>query len=516
MAALLAVLALAGCPLVEPLDLLPGPKGEHWLRFVHLTDVHIIDPESPARVVPIDGLLSGAWRPQEAYSAQILDATCREINRIHYSGFLKDKGPVDFVVVTGDIIENAQRNELRWFIDTMDGQWVAPDSGDRDAPLRPGPAEDNPGLPFKAAGLAKDIPWYTVVGNHDNLCVGNFAIDRRSADPQEWDAPLSPTVAQFLGLPGLTPPQDSLTPTGGQSLAALLAGDPERIDPYTYQLNLDEVAVGAVPADPDRRFISKRRFIKELFDTASLPAGHGFDYTSTLTGLARYSVRPKWDVPIRLIVLDTAGPDAIPGYVGASGALSRLEFEGFLKPEFRAAREAGEYVIVATHYPSEYLTKPTSLPCVTPAEFRDYLTAQSNILAHISGHVHYHEVIMRHGRYSYPEIITGALIDYPQEARMLDVYFDEITKTFRIESTFLCHADHPTRLSTEAYFRTVTDLIVSPESPEAAERMNHLDLSDLESYLVAPTPPAKADLIPPWLQDDLLAEYLDPPGAPAP
>ena len=71
--------------MLGPLDLLPGPEGEHWLRFVHLSDVHIADTESPARLVTMDAFLSPAWRPQEAYSTQVLDATCRAINRIHYS-----------------------------------------------------------------------------------------------------------------------------------------------------------------------------------------------------------------------------------------------------------------------------------------------------------------------------------------------------------------------------------------------------------------------------------------------
>ena len=516
-AAALSAIMLTGCPLMGPLDLRPGPEGEHWLRFVHLSDAHITDTESPARLVTMDAFLSPAWHPQDGHSAQVLDATCRAINRIHYGGFVTDKGPVDFVVVSGDVVDNAQHNELRWFIDTMDGQWVTPDSGDLDAPLRPVAIEDNPGLPFKAAGLAKDIPWYTVMGNHDNLAVGNFAVDRSSADPQDWDAPVSPIVAQFLGLPGLSPPQDGLVPTGNQSLAVVRAGDPEPIDPYTFQLNLDELAPGAVPADSGRHFLSKRLFVAEHFDTASLPAGHGFDYTSTLTGLAHYSVRPERDVPIRLVVLDSTGPEAIPGYTGAAGAISRLEFDGFLKPEFRRAREAGEYVIVVTHHPSEGLTKPTALPCVTPAEFQSYLAAQSNILAHLCGHDHYHEVIIRNGRYPYPEILTGSLIDYPQEGRMLDIYYDEAAETFHIESTFITHADRPTRLSAEAYLRATTDMVVSPDSPEWAEHMYNLDLSDLESYLQQAHDKTKSQ--PP--QDNTLAQYLDgaslpPATAPSP
>lgn len=487
----LAVLFLAaGCPGVEPSDLAPPPEGEHWLRFVHMTDIHVTDEESPARLAAMDSYVSASWRPQEAFTAQVLDATCRMINRVHYAGFANGHGPVDFVMVGGDVTDCAQYNELRWFIGTMDGLRVTCDSGELDGPNRPGPPEINPNLPFQAAGLAKDIPWYVALGNHDSLAAGNFVIDRSASDAGAWVAPVSPTVAAFLGLGKLTPPQDALSPTGSQALAILNAGDPEPMDPATCQLRLDLLESGPIVADAARHYVSPAMFVDAFFDTRSFPAGHGFDVAARVTGFAWYSVRPVRDVPVRMIVLDSVGPDAIRGYLGPDGAISRFQFDSFLKPEIRKAEQAGEYVLVVTHHPSADLVKPTALSCVTAAEFTGYLSRQPNILAHLCGHVHYEDVVVHEGPYPYPEIITAALSDYPQRVRLIDIYHDAADDTFSLRTTFITHADRPTALSREAFARANADMFFDPESPEWAQRMNHLDLSDLESIAAGKAPRA--------------------------
>jgi 3',5'-cyclic AMP phosphodiesterase CpdA len=450
MLTLLAAL-LTGCPYLDPWDALPAVQGEHWLRLVQVTDIHITDEESPARIIAMDSFVAASWRPHEAYAAQVLDATCRLINRIHALGRLRGDGPVDFVLFSGDLADNAQYNELRWFIDTVDGGWVVPDSGALDGPFSPLAEDINPNLPFRAAGLSKDIPWYAAIGNHDILDAGNFFIDRSAPDPVDWVAPVSPIVGQFLGLGDLSPPQTSLIPTGSQSLAVLNAGDPEPIDPHTLQLVPELLQPGAVVPDPNRHYLSKRIFIRELFNTRSFPAGHGFAPSSTLTGIAQYSFRPRTDVPIRVIVMDSEGLDAIPGYLGADGVVSLADFEGFLKPQVRAAKAAGEYVIVVTHHPTTDWGQPVAGVVVTPEAFIGYLASQPNILAHVTGHTHYHGLITHEGPYPYPEFITASLIDYPQEARTIDVYYDRRNEVFHLRSTFVTHAAFPRGLCTHDY-----------------------------------------------------------------
>ncbi|MBN2308454.1 MAG: metallophosphoesterase [Candidatus Hydrogenedentes bacterium] len=468
-AAFAAVLALAGCP--EPADLSPQPggTGEHLLRFVQITDVHITDEESPARAVRADGLIPTAWRPQEAYGTQTLDATLRVLNACHAGGAF----PVDFVIVTGDLTDNAQFNELRWFLDVMDGQAVLPDSGEAEGPFRDVAPEDNPNLEFEAAGLAPDIPWYTAFGNHDGLAIGTFAICREADDATAWLSPQFRLVAAAIGLHRLEPPLNAFLPTYDQSPAAILA-DAEHIDPVTLQLVIRELPAGPVPPDPARHYLSRASFIAEHFDTATTPAGHGFDEDNLASGDAWYSCRPKADVPVRLIVLDTAAPNPPCGFSVEYGVMTRRQFEGFLKPEVEAAQAAGEFVVIASHHPSAEFRKPYPGRTVTTLEFRTYLACQPNVIAHICGHEHRHRVTQIPGRYPYIEIETASLIEYPQEIRVLDVFYDESDGSIRLESAMLCHTADPTVLSAESFRRATVDLEYQKSAKDAGVTLAHL------------------------------------------
>ncbi len=187
-------------------------------RFAHMTDVHLVDAQSPMRLEyvdrledqyspgdPIIGLLSSSYRAHEMLTLQVAESMVRAINEV--SAAPVSGTPLAFAIQTGDNSDNCQQNEFRWNIDILDGgKQITPDSGnlaqyegvsdnvsyDRhywhpDAPPAGQKADiyksvfgfpQVPGLlaaarkPFTAEGL--DMPWYTAFGNHDGLVQGNF------------------------------------------------------------------------------------------------------------------------------------------------------------------------------------------------------------------------------------------------------------------------------------------------------------------------------------------------------
>ncbi|MCC6933461.1 MAG: hypothetical protein IT292_09435 [Deltaproteobacteria bacterium] len=106
--------------------------------------------------------MSSGYSPILLSTTHVLDAAIQTINKLH------EKSPIDFGISLGDDINNAQYNGLRWFIDVLDGQVITPSSG-----ANLGADSINYQKPYKAAGLDKSIPWYQVIGNHDQFWMGS-------------------------------------------------------------------------------------------------------------------------------------------------------------------------------------------------------------------------------------------------------------------------------------------------------------------------------------------------------
>ncbi len=103
--------------------------------FGQLTDPQIADEMSPARlelIDPISGPTSAAWRPQEALGVRVFDSTIRNMNANNVSYVPDGKGKkakLKFAVLTGDIADSAQHNEVEMFRETLEGGEVDPFSG---------------------------------------------------------------------------------------------------------------------------------------------------------------------------------------------------------------------------------------------------------------------------------------------------------------------------------------------------------------------------------------------------
>ena len=94
-------------------------------------------------------------------TTQALDATVQTINAIH------KKDPFDFGMSLGDTCNSTQYNELRWYLDVLDGKKINPSSG-----AHKGSKTITYQKPYQAAGLDPSLPWYQTIGNHDQLWMG--------------------------------------------------------------------------------------------------------------------------------------------------------------------------------------------------------------------------------------------------------------------------------------------------------------------------------------------------------
>jgi hypothetical protein len=365
----------------EPLRNRGGSErpGATLATFGQLTDTHVRDEESPARVPFLDRLgdrFTSTFRPQEAFSTQVLDAAVRALNRERPQA----------VFVTGDIVDNAQENELTQAIDTLDGRTVHPDSGakgydgvqaadsadpfyyrpDHDAPRHPG-VLDAAQKPFTAAGLR--APWYPIVGNHDVLAQG--------------EVPPTPAIQAFATGdrlvesldPRLRPPQQE--EQAKAAVSAVLSG----------ALRLPSQPV---PADPRRRLLSSSEVEQRL-------AGAAAKGTAAPAGVMDYAV--DVGAHVRAITLDTVRRDGT-----AKGRLAPAQI-AWLKTQLQAA--ANRWVIVLSHNPLDASDGG--------AAALQALDADPHVVAAISGNRHTN-VIARHGRFWL--IGTSSLADFPQQARM--------------------------------------------------------------------------------------------------
>ena len=471
-----------GWPIVVREELAPASAGREDRRValasvVHLTDLHLLDAESPARVDFWDRYSDGtsnsfipfqsAFRAQETLSNQVGEAMIQQINAIA-AGPVTGR-PFDCAVSTGDNIDNQQVNETDWFIRLLDGGELTPTSGDltryegvQDNDLAtydshfwhpdPPPSPRDPdfykryygfpeypglldasGVPFVASGL--DVPWYSTYGNHDGLVQGNVKGN-----------PAIDAIATGRLKPTALPPGAST----GDLENAFANGDP------TLFVALLSGPARVVTADPDRRSLSTGEWVaKHLASTGGPgPSGHGYTEEDAANGDAHFAFQIAEGVlGISLDTCNWAYADGSVGEIQMAWAEQRIQ-EVSSRYFDSAGTEvtsdvADQLVILFSHHGPRDLTSPVPNP-MRPTEARllqpeilEILHRYPNVIAWMNGHSHRNLITPQADPTGltggFWDIATAAHIDFPEHARLVEVV-DNRDGTLSIFATLIDHA----------------------------------------------------------------------------
>ena len=461
-----------------------GRRRRSMIFFAQLTDLQVVDEGSPARKEYLSAGGDTSWRPQEALTTQAGDQLVRSLNA-HRTSELRAAGGrrarLALTLVTGDQTDNAQLNETRWYLSLLEGGRIEPSSGVPGCEGAPGGytgVQDwtdfpqgvsasrlamfwdperggaagrygelvHPGLmeraqrPFVARGLA--TPWYAVAGNHDLLRQG-FA---PGSHPAFDDVRATGCRKPF--------PTDALRSLGARSQADALRrlATPETL----AQLERNSRPVAA---DPARRMVGKRE-LKALH--AGGDGGHGFGLVDRRelrrsAGAASYyafSPRPA----VRVIALDTSaeagrsgGNLDDPQYRWLERELDRSTAV-HLDRRGRVVRDGDRdrVVIVTGHHPLAMMdnnwaderlrgckstaaagcdadprrSRPLHLGTAGRRPLLSLLQRHPGVVAYVAGHTHANGVtpyFRRDGRGGLWEIVTASSIDFPGQARLLEL-----------------------------------------------------------------------------------------------
>jgi metallophosphoesterase (TIGR03768 family) len=392
------------------------------LNFFAITDAHIDDEESPVQGIfsGYQGGNSSAYSPVMMLTTQVLDAAVQTINVLH-----KQK-PFDFGLALGDAANGAQYNELRWYIDVLDGQNITPDSGDKDDPV-PGPYNDYQD-DFKAAGLDKTIPWYQTLGNHDHSWLGSYPVT------DYFRKFYTGTDILLMG-DLFTDGPDSRIDFMGSIDGRTPNGDIIGVGPVANFTTNDVLTTPTVlAADPNRRPLSRSEWMNEFLTTTSSPRGHGFTEANVASDSACYSFEPKSDVPIKVIVLDdtqlydVAGMD-VNFEMHGQGYLNQERFD-WLVSELDKGQAEGKLMIVSAHVPIALISmRPLADSAITTTTLLAKLSAYPNLMLWVAGHRHRNVVTPRPStdpahsgaEYGFWEVETASLRDFPQQFRTFDI-----------------------------------------------------------------------------------------------
>ncbi len=451
----------AGEPRLARADLGGRPAGPASadgavLYLAQFSDMQITDVQSPGRIeflealrgLPGEDIYVPVARPQEALSLHGFDAAVDTMNAL---GPSPDTGRrLDLALSTGDNIDNAQANELDWFLTVLGGGVVDQNSGaggyqgaqapDWDNPVvwHPEGGADrftgrwgfprSPGLlaaamaPFTARGLS--LPWLSCFGNHEGLVQG-------VASPTSGYGELLRGALKGAALP------DDIDPVRD---AAVFLRSPERfMTGYPRP----------VAADQRRRVLTREDFARFILTASGAPAGHGLTADNVRDGTT-YGCHDMSTgaVPVRLITLDTADLDgeseATSGGIGAVqlGWLTdrlREVHSSWWDPDGtpRRADHPDSLVVLASHHSLATMSQAGGTPRrgyeqdsrrIPAPQLADLLHRFPNVVLWLSGHEHVNRIMARpdpkRRTPGFWDVSSPATIDWPCQLRLVELVMD--------------------------------------------------------------------------------------------
>ncbi len=486
-------------PAVTREELIAGsrtPQAKLLLRFIQLTDDHIIDDDGQAVIGasvidPVTPQFESAMRLQEEYSDEVMNDLVGRINQCNA------KFASEFSIVTGDSADLTTVAEIRRFIDNLDGTF------------------DQMSAFEKACRASQTLALEPVLQQACTRFTGRGVADTQAVDPDPTQLAYMPLLTRML-LQLTNTEQASLTGRAADGSTSLFRQTATRAPGMPQQLrcnagtqgcvnnrlatpwyivfgNHDGYVRGTLPAELGineagllfgRHFMLRQsEFVREFFATKAAPGpiGHGFNHVEP----ARlndandrndgYYAFNAGGGKLRMIVINTIvdgvderiptdmlrNPAAL-----ADGTMDREQFN-WLQGQLDGAMAAKQLVMVFSHHPdltfAEYGTFASLVPIeVTAVELDGLLASYPNLIAWVAGHTHVHRVrpfkvtagTGTNGVVTSPvackqtgegacsgfwQIETASLIDFPQEQRMIEV-FDNKDGTGTIRGPVLTHA----------------------------------------------------------------------------
>ena len=427
--------------------------------FAHLSDIHVIDAQTPARMDAIQSiapeLFTDACRPQDTLTVHVLASVVDSVAAAQTSTVTG--APLASALSTGDSADNLSQLETRWYIDILDGKEVLANSGAagvyegpqvwseatyayhpgdpsgdvygaRGYPTIPGMLEAAISTPVASQGLP--VPWYAVYGNHDATYMGTFRPD---------PALFAWAVGDRKAATG-----DGLAVNWLQGFASDLSAAQMAANAIRQQLGLLP-GIKTVTPDPARRLLERTDFMQAHLDSPAVPGpvGHGWTQANIDTGQTWWTA--DLTPYLRVFGLDTCNMAA-----GADGAVPEDQFT-WLEGQLAQCQAEGRLAMVCSHHNSYTLendAKPVwgGQRLIHAEEFIAMLLRYPVLVAWLNGHTHINTLtphVRESGTGGFWEITTASCVDFPQQQQLVE-FVDNRDGTMSLFVTALDHAAPPT------------------------------------------------------------------------